>query len=265
VLRLERQKDFRPVQELPFCYWCGRSFQSGEEPSRDHVPAQACFAIADRNFPLWLPAHDECNGQHKVEDELLGQLIGLRRREAPKPKNRRLKLRFFQPAADQPLIGGITNLDVHAVVQLWLRAFHAALYHEPLPPRTQFAIETPFPMARLDGDRVEQVALRAEQHRLVVETLKRERAADNLDRIRCNNGKLLYECVWDQFDDGTWLCAFGVDLYGWADLGDTRNFERRGCAGGYFLPERTIPARATRALNGAQRFRNESPLDPFGE
>lgn len=263
--RLERQQDFRPVQELPFCYGCGSAFRPGEETSRDHVPAQACFAKADRDFPLWLPAHFECNGRHKLEDERLGQLIGLRRREAPKPESRRLKFRFFQSTAEQRLVGGITNLDVHAVVQLWLRAFHAALYHEPLPPLTQFAIETPFPMARLEGGRVENVAPRAEQHRLVVETLKRERAGDNVDCIRCNNGKLRYECVWDRFNDGTWLCAFGVDLYGWADLGDTRNFERRGCAGGYSLPDRTIPARASRARNEAREFKNESPLDPFGE
>lgn len=124
---------------------------------------------------------------------------------------------------------------MQAIVQLWLRALHAALYHEPLLSTTRFAIETPLPKARLASGNVELVPLRVEQHRLVVQTLKRERAGGNVDRILCNNGKLLYECVWDQFDDGTWLCVFGVDLYGWADLYDTRNFERRGCAGGYFL------------------------------
>jgi hypothetical protein len=49
---LERQKDFRAAQALPFCYVCDKDFADGEMAHSDHVPPRAFFADADRNFPL---------------------------------------------------------------------------------------------------------------------------------------------------------------------------------------------------------------------
>ena len=263
--RLEEQRHFRQVQTLSFCYVCGEQLEPGRVSNRDHVPAQACFALADRNFPLLLPTHVECNGENKLDDEKLGQLIALRRSELPAVDKRRLRFRLLATPDGKRRFGGVNNLDVQAAVARWLRAFHAALYREALPKGSSFAIETPFPMATVKGSRVEFQPLRVEQHRLFVETLKQERAGLNIDRIRCYNGKVLYECVWDQFNDGSWLCVFGLDVHGWADLGDGRNFERRGCAGSYVLPSRGVPALATRAVRSVSAFRNQSPLDPFGD
>jgi len=61
------------------------------------------------------------------------------------------------------------------------------------------------------------------QHLNFVQTIKTNRAKNNLDRICCNKGKLTYECVWAQADnDGPWLCIFALDIYDWKDLGRTR-------------------------------------------
>jgi hypothetical protein len=157
----------------------------------------------------------------------------------------------------------VNNLDVAEAIKRWIRAFHAALYNEPLRSDTVFAMETPLPMATVQDDRITVRPLREQQHVGFVEVLKRQRAAENVDGIQCNNGKLIYECLWDQFDGGGWLCLFGLDLYGWADLGDTRHFKRRGCVGSYVLPELRAPDSATRAKAFRVLVPNSDPLDPF--
>jgi hypothetical protein len=159
---------------------------------------------------------------------------------------------------------GVNNLDIRGAVKRWIRAFHAALYGELLPPEATFALETPFQEAMIKDGHVTVRPLREQQHRNFVEVLKRQRAAENLDGIQCNNGRLTYECVWDQFDKARgWLCVFGLDLYSWADLGDTRHFKRRGCVGSYFLPQLGIPASATRARQFRIHVPNNNSLDPF--
>lgn len=82
--------------------------------------------------------------------------------------------------------------------------------------------------------------------------------------IRSNNGKLTYECVGDLFDGGGWLCVFGLDLYGWADLGDTKHIKSRGCVGSYVVPDLLVPASATKATQFRLLVRKNDPLDPFG-
>jgi hypothetical protein len=48
------------------------------------------------------------------------------------------------------------------------------------------------------------------------------RARGKLDRTVCNKGKLAYECVWQQVDNGgPWMCIFAFDIYDWKDLGRT--------------------------------------------
>jgi hypothetical protein len=218
---------------------------------------------ADRNHPLQLPTHESCNHGHNVIDELIGQLIGLRRGVVPESSKRRLGIHAMK-APDGGLMGGVNNLDIPAAVKRWIGAFHAALYGEPLPRETRFALEIPFPSATIEDGAITFQQLREEQHRIFVEVLKHQRMADSFDSVVCNNGKLRYECVWDQLDDWGWACVFGLDLYGWADLGDKRRFTRRGCAGSYILPERRLPAMATRARKFEVSTPNEQPLDPFG-
>lgn len=259
--RLNTQKQFRGVQRLPFCYVCGEGFDD-ESPTKDHVPAKACFALEDRDYPLLLPTHAKCNCDHHVIDELIGQLIGLRRGSAPEPSKRRLTIRAMNDA-NGGIMGGVNNLDIPTAIKRWIGAFHAALYSEHLPLATLFAMETPFALATSEDGRVTFQGLR-DQHRTFIAVLKRQRAANNTDGIRCNNGKLIYECVWDRIDDWGWLCIFGLDVYGWADLGDTKRFQRRGCAGSYILPERRLPDSATRAGPFQLDVPNTDPFDPFG-
>lgn len=259
---LREQKAFRQILGLPFCYVCGKTFVTGERRTRDHVPAKACFAVADRSHPLLLSAHEGCNSSNKLVDEKIGQLIGLRHGAVPEQSKRRLHVRAMKDS-DGGMMGGVNNLDIPGAVRRWISAFHAALYSEPLPPQTKHAMETPFQTATMKDGQIAFQPLR-EQHRLLIEVLKRQRAADNLDRIHCNNGKLIYECVWDRPDDGGWLCVYGLDVYGWADLGDTKRFQRRGCAGFYVLPERRVPTAATKAAEFRILLPTSEPFDPFG-
>ncbi len=59
--KLITQKDLRKAHDLPFCYLCGKAFESREQKTRDHVPPKAIFRKQDRDAPLILHAHAECN------------------------------------------------------------------------------------------------------------------------------------------------------------------------------------------------------------
>jgi hypothetical protein len=88
------------------------------------------------------------------------------------------------------------------------------------PVSASGGLVTPFPKARIINGRLVFAPLLV-QHPLFVQTIKSNRARDNLDRIVCNKGKLTYECVWQQADDcGPWMCIFAIDIYDW-NLGQT--------------------------------------------
>jgi hypothetical protein len=265
VPQLREQKDLQALRKLPFCYVCGSEFAPGEKQTRDHVPAKACFDPTDRTPPLLLPTHAGCNSENTLVDEKIGQLVGLRRGAAPEPSKGRLRIRATN-SPEGGMMGGVNNLDVPSAIKRWIRGFHAALYGEPMPTETLFAMETPFPMATIEDGRIAFRPLREGQHREFVEVLRRQRVANNVDSIRCNNGKLVYECVWDFFNDGiARLCIFALDLYGWADLGDTAHFQRRACVGSYVLPGQAAPARATSAAAFRVLLPEVDPFDPFVE
>jgi len=252
-------RDFQSAQKLPFCYLCGKAFVSGEVPDRDHVPPKSVFAVEDRK-PLLLATHRNCNGAFKKLDEKIGQLIGLKRGYVPSAvANRRLKFVIF-PENDR---GAVTNVNVHEAIWRWIRGFHAGLYREPLTKDVRGALTTPFPKAAVSGRSYRLERLKP-QHRLIVETIKVNRLKRNIDRLECNKGKLVYECVWCQSDTGPWMCFFALDLYGWKDLGRTKGIPARGCAGFYVPPSQTLPATATRAVASSIIIPNLDPLDPFG-
>lgn len=253
----------RGVLRLPFCYLCGKPFVQGDEKSKDHVPPKACFAMGDRNVPLQLPTHRVCNGIHNLLDEKIGQVVSLKHGRVPPVRNRKLEFQFFPPLGKKDVAGAVTNVDIKGAIRRWIRGFHAALYQQPILEGTNYAIETPFPTARLTPSGPEFDPLRP-QHALFVETLKVNRAARNIDCIQSNNQKMTYECVWAQSDTGPWICIFGLDLYAWKDLGDVRNFSGRGCAGSYAMPSGVAPALATRATRLNVLIPNYDPLDPFG-
>jgi hypothetical protein len=263
VSQLEYQRHFREVSGIVFCYVCGKMFQNGETRNYDHIPAKACFAARDRNFPLQLPTHIDCNSGHKLLDEKIGQVLKLKYAKGTRSSNNRLRFKFFPPSAGRGTIGAVTNVDIRGAVSQWIRGFHAALYKEPLEDGSRFAFETPFPEARMTATGGELIGMRLAQHRVFVETVKVNRAARNVDFIECNNRKLRYECVWAQSDNGPWICVFALDLYEWSDLGDINHFPKRGCAGMYAMPRGTAPRGASIATKLRIAIPNYQPLDPF--
>jgi hypothetical protein len=259
MVTMTTQKAFREVQTLPFCYVCGLGFVPADIKDRDHIPAQAVFGKEDRTPTLWLPTHKNCNAGHGTLDQKIGQLIALKRHQAPTKRDRQLRFRMFGPG-----IGAIENLDIRSVVWRWVRGFHAALYGEPLPPGLlMYSIQTPLPSgsATASGFRIDPLL---PQHLTFVEAIKVQRAKRNLDTINANNGELTYECVWHQADNGgPWLCIFALDLYDWKDLGLTPGQPARGCAGFYQLPSGLPPDGATRSVPTPMIIPNVDRLDPF--
>jgi hypothetical protein len=170
-------------------------------------------------------------------------------------------LKFIRDA--RPNIVALENLDVDKAIWRWVLGFHAALYHRPLA-FLQRAIETPFPRAdKVDGKVV--LRLLRPQNLLFVDTIKRNRALNNVDCIKANNEKLTYECVWRKCDgDSGWICLLALDIYGWKDLGHhTAAVPARGCAGFYMLPDRSAPENASRDGSGTILIPNRDVLDAF--
>lgn len=255
---LQYPRDFQRVRYLPFCYLCCRAFSEEEgDTDGDHVPPKTIFAKADR-FPLILKTHRTCNNAHHLLDEKIGQLIGLKRGYLPSDrKHRHLHIRT------DGNVGAVVNVDVHGAIRRWIRAFHAALYLEPLPLPIKGALEAPFPNARLAPGAIRPDPVRP-QHKAFVEVIKLNRAKGNVDRIVNNNGKMRYECVWAQADDkGPWLCIYALDIYAWKDLGDPR-FGQRGCVGFYQLEDGSPPVACAREATSPIIVPNREPLDPFG-
>jgi hypothetical protein len=248
--------------KLPFCYACGKDFTSEDIKSDDHVPPKTCFLEEDRTFPLKLPTHLSCNQNRHLTDEAFGQLMALKHGKQIDEKIWRLEFSAFKKSDTGATLGALTNVNIDDEIRRWIRCFHAALYQEALPVKTYISLETPFPRARLTplGPKPEDVR---PQHLLFVETIKRNRLAGSLDVIRANNGKLQYECVWDQADNGTWICIFALDLYSWKDLGDINNFQPRGCAGSYYLPSKRTPKLGAVGTKLIAPIVNIDKYDPF--
>jgi hypothetical protein len=70
--------------------------------------------------------------------------------------------------------------------------------------------------------------------------------------------------VWSQADNGQRICIWGLDVYGWKELGDVTHFEPRGCVGVYWSNSGVIPATATRGTRLHFRIPSLDRLDPFG-
>lgn len=259
MVLLLNQKSFRPVQNLPFCYLCGRSFSASDSKNRDHVPPECLFAPEDRE-PLLLPTHVDCNKAYELIDEKMGQLIALRYGKVPSPEYRRLK---FTLSPSDVTLGAVTNVNIVAAVWRWIAGFHSALYRGPATGITGSVI-TPFPVGRTVNGQIVVDPIRP-QHEIFVRTIRFNRLKKNIDQIQCNKGKLTYECVWCQSDNnGPWMCMFALDIYDWKDLGRTPHFPARGCAGYYIMPSGAAPAAATRGTRSTIILPPSNPLDPFG-
>jgi hypothetical protein len=257
-------KDLQAVRDLSFCYLCGNQFDPNDHVNHDHVPPESIFARRDRR-PLKLRTHVDRNSAHKLTDEKIGQLIGLKRGYVPSnPRNKRLRFAIFPRSG----LGAVTNLNIDDVVWRWIRGFHAALYREPFPPfspglNIPGSLQTPFPKARNVGHGITFEPMKR-HNILFVEAIKMNRARKNIDRIQCNNGRLLYECVWVKADGGRWICVFALNTYEWKDLGDTQRLPSRACVGFYLPPSGVLPPSATKDIPSKVLVPNFDQLDPFG-
>jgi hypothetical protein len=144
-----------------------------------------------------------------------------------------------------------------------VRGFHAALYHEPLAENFRAQTGIPLPGVKQIEGRLEEIPI-AKVVPKFIKAIKMNRATGTLDRVQCNNGKCVYECVWTQFDNGTWFCIYCLNIYDWIDLGDGQHFEQRGCVGSYLRDGGGVPKGATTATRLIFEVENTEPLNPFG-
>lgn len=238
------QKALQVARKLPFCYVCGHVLTDTYQSNRDHVPPSSCIAQHDRaHSPLILPTHPACNASFKVDDERVGQFLSLLHGKVPKPENRRLDYKkFFNPAIDRE---AVTNVDMYGAVIRWVRAFHAALYMQPLPSNTRFAIELPFEVISPleDGQYIIDNG-RLRQRTLCEETLASNRLTRTIDRLAAWNGNLRYECVWVLTALHAY-CVFWLDFYNWSRLARLTGKPPMSCVGFYQLSRQELPTTAT--------------------
>lgn len=263
MIRLFNQKDYRPLQDLLFCYLCTESLLPNDAKDHDHVVAKSCFELVDRTPPLKLPTHKRCNNAENLNDEKIGQIVSLLHGRVPsRVQHRMLK---FEPVI-HPITGqdtyALTNADIEGMIRRWVRGFHSALYKAPLRKEGQFAIEPPIQAGAIDGKRVIPRPIRP-QHGLFVGLLKANERQSNLDEIIAYNGKLRYRCVWVKLDDGSWMCVFGLDIYGWKKLGDEAGFQPRACVGAYSIAPDEPPHGASTSIVNGLPTQADMTLDPF--
>jgi len=262
LISLKTQEEARYIRDLSFCYLCGKDFKTGDSINYDHIPPKSVFDNPDRNFPIKLSTHEKCHSPINLDDEVLGQLVALIHGKQPSENNDKLKLDFYQLKESGETIAAFSQRNIEFLLKRWLRGFHTALYHEPLEENTHFEIHPPFPSGNIKEEQLVDEPIR-ELHYKIVECIKRNRATGNIDYIESNNGKLLYECVWDRMNDNRWACIFALDLYGWKDLGDINNFQARGCAGLYFRPSGNAPINACLGTQLEFSLENLNTADPF--
>lgn len=244
--------------KLPFCYVCGAAFVDGAEKDRDHVPPRSCISPQDKSrSPLILPTHKHCNSSFAFDDERVGQFLSLLHGKVAQKENRRLRHEQFRTPSGMTR-GATTNVDMYGLVERWVRAFHAALYMQPLPLNARFATELPLEViSPVNGGHIIDDG-RPRQRKLCEETIGRNRLAKTIDRLAAWNGHLRYECVWEITPLHAY-CVFWLDFYNWSRLARLTSKTPRDCVGFYALSSGELPSSATigtRVItdNGGDRF-----------
>ncbi len=265
------QQDFRIVQTLPFCYLCGEHFKLSDDINRDHLPPSALFEKEDRDVPLILPTHVDCNAEEHVSDEFIGLFVSTIHGRRPKQGHSRLNATAGQ--FEGRSVTFCKDMNIHHFILRCVRGFHAALYHGWLPEDTINSFHPPLRGGLIDGitgkpaDAVQAMLLLdkgVQQHALFSKVVKENRIASNSDKVVSRNGKCTYECVWSNWDDGGPMCIFGLKIYEWQQFELRFGNEPRGCTG-FYSPAAGQPKNATRATDLVFPFENIDSLDPFGK
>ncbi len=251
------QQDLRAAWRRDFCYICGEVLSTDQKPSRDHVPPTSLFAPEDRDPPLILPTHHDCNMERTRQDELIGQIVSLLHGRIPRPEIMNLPLFAIDRGPGRTPRGGLHDFPFISIVFRWVRAFHAALNGEFLPDQGGF-IWAPFVGSDdLHGPPTDD----SRGRRFLTQRFKAQAKINRLDRIVCRNGKCEYGCFWLDDDDGRPSCIFGLRIYEWERLSDPERPPRRGCLGWY---RADTPEGAALGTEVEVPVANLEPLDPFG-
>lgn len=203
-------------------------------------------------------AHEARNGAWSVRDERAGQLVSTMIGRYPASKRTRIDVTRFTNAADGRSFFGVLNFGLEEDVRRIVRAFHAALYDEYLPPQG-ISVSLPFATGHAPTG-VPEIEPPPPWHRAAVIDLLRSKHVDRLDQVVCDGNECEYACTWMPPTRGQWRCVFGLRLHRWGNLGEPA-FAQRGCVGFYYRDER--PQGACEAPTICLGIRVPNPLDPF--
>ena len=256
----------REASQLEFCYVCGNTFTERNPSTRDHVPPKKIFLAGDRDWPLILPAHKNCNSEYSFSDEQAKGLIDLLH-----PTNTVVPPLKTEPVGTvgrggKPTGVLLKGLSLRRIVAKILRACHAALYHEFLRNEdTNRAILLPLPIFDPETGNVDKNE-QLPQHQMFCTLLKDNRKISNIDRIQAYNGKFRFEVVWSTTSDNEYhFGVFAIDIYNWHDLADEVLGRPQGCCGTYRLNKTSTPENASVATSVGLPFTYLELLNPFEE
>ena len=189
-------------------------------------------------------------------------LVSITRRTDRDRDRLRKQLVYVRDVEDGQRLG-VRGVDLPSHIWRWVRAFHAALYAEFLPNIPQRRVFPPLPSGSIETKEVQPTSI-DELQLMIVDAVRTNRATKSFDQILCYGGRCEYNCTWEQADDGRMLSMFGLRLYDWEDLGDSKLGPQRSCVGVHVPPSGRPPSgtRATRLeVPGVRR----SPLNPFAD
>ena len=217
-IELRTQQAVRALQRLPFSTFAANSERIVK--NCDHVPPSTLFLFPDRNFPLILPTHYNCNHDRHLEDQTIGQLVGILHEQARDPEHLRMES-IAGIAADGQLFVAAGGFDLRAIIRRWVLGFHAALYREFLNAGQAFMTFPPLAEGNRDNLEIQRVPEIIPE---VVRAIRFNRSLGKVDRLITRNGKCVYECVWMESDaPGTWFCAYALDSVWVGPLEATRS------------------------------------------
>ena len=266
MLEIVTDQQAREISRMDFCYMCGHPFTESNPPTRDHIPPKKIFLTEDRDWPLILPAHKECNSEYSFSDEQAKGLIALLHPTNTGNTPLRTKLIGVVKSGDNPAGVLLEGLSLGTIVSKILRACHVALYREYLPVKTNNKILLPLPIFDRETGQVAKETL-LPQHKMFCKIFKDNRRIDNVDRIHAYNGKFRFEAVWSTADDDvTNFGVFGIDIYGWHKLANEVFGRPQGCIGFYHISKDASPKGASIAARSIEfPFTYYEPLNPFEE
>jgi hypothetical protein len=265
MVEITTQPQARIASQLEFCYVCGKPFTENNPATRDHVPPRKIFLEEDRNWPLILPAHRNCNSEYSFSDEQAkGLLALLRPSDKPVAPHRTEQVGIVERDS-KPAGVLIKGLSLRRIVAKVLRACHAALYHEYLRNEdTNRAVLLPLPIFDPETGDVDKNEL-LPQHEMLCNVIKDNRSISNVDKIQAYNGKFRYEAVWGSLDNDkeTYFGIFAIDICEWHNLANNVLGSPQGCFGMYRLNKSPIPQNACVATSIELPHRYLEPLNPF--